>query len=133
MDERHGAPGTRVPWCERIRHSGIISEQRWCLTHEHKVFIVGSIIYDFLTESFLFDSEAIDHAFADVSDHALLNELQRYRDFCLQNLRELESEAVASPSILRVFSGRRPVSVRSLKQSALYIEQCTSRPSVSLY
>lgn len=84
---------------------------------------MGSIVFDFLTESFLFDENRIESAFAGQSDDEINAELRRYREFCLAHLGELEQEALRSKSALRVFAGVQRVSLRTLKQSAFYVEQ----------
>ncbi len=84
---------------------------------------MGSIIYDFLTESFLFDQSRYDDEFKGLSDRDLIDELQRYREFCITRLDEITGEAVESPTAMRVFAGLKEVGFQTLKQSALYIHQ----------
>ena len=84
---------------------------------------MGTRTYDFLTDSFLFDSELLDEEFASVSEDALINELRRYRDFCLSNEDALLAEVRANPSNLKVFSNLGRVSIEQLKRSALYVHQ----------
>jgi hypothetical protein len=84
---------------------------------------MGTRTYDFLTDSFLFDSELLDAEFAPMSEDALLEELRRYRQFCLSNGETLLSEVRANPSNLKVFSNLGRVSLDQLKRSALYIHQ----------
>jgi hypothetical protein len=84
---------------------------------------MGSRAYDFLTESFLFDEALLRDSFSSVSDSELASELRRYRDFVLDNRVALVSEVNQSQSNLNIFSGRDRVSLRFLKQCALYIHQ----------
>lgn len=56
------------------------------------VEIMGSLTYDFLTESFLFSDDLITEQFKTVSDSELEKELRRYREFCLSRETELFSE-----------------------------------------
>jgi len=84
---------------------------------------MGSLTFDFLTESFLFSEDLIAEQFASIPDHDLEQELQRYRAFCISNEKSLLSEVRSHPSNLRVFSGLDRVSLDQLKQSALYVEQ----------
>lgn len=84
---------------------------------------MGSIIYDFLTESFLFDQTRYDDCFKSISDRDIVHELQKYREFCVKRLDEITSEAVGVPTAMRVFAGLKEVGFQTLKQSALYIHQ----------
>jgi hypothetical protein len=94
---------------------------------------VGSILYDYLTESILFNSENVGNSFANLTDGVLLRELQGYRDFCIRNLPELETEATSAGSLLRVFSGRRGVKMpersavdrHGLAKSVRYLKDLT--------
>lgn len=84
---------------------------------------MGSKIFDFLGESFLFDDSLIDQQFGGPNDEEILAELRRYRSFCLSAIPELEAEIGASKSSLRLFSGIKRVSTDLLKQTAFYVEQ----------
>lgn len=84
---------------------------------------MGSKIYDFLADSFLFEDSLIGDEFRSVSDNDLSRELQRYREFCLSAASELEQEVLLNKSSLKLFSGIREVSISLLKQSAFYIQQ----------
>ena len=87
------------------------------------MYIMGSVLFDYLTESFLFDEAHLEDAFARIDEKQLADELKKYREFCLQHLAALRDEVVASPSMLRAFTGVARLPVRTLKQSALYVEQ----------
>jgi hypothetical protein len=84
---------------------------------------MGSKVYDFLSESFLFDEPLIGEQFSGITDAEILRELGRYREFCLSSEPELEREASGNTSNLKLFAGVRRVDPRLLKQSALYVEQ----------
>ena len=84
---------------------------------------MGSRVYDFLSESFLFDDSLLSEEFSDVTEAEILRELVRYREFCLSAAAELEQEASSNTSNLKLFSGIRRVGPRLLKQSAFYVEQ----------
>jgi hypothetical protein len=84
---------------------------------------MGSITFDFLTESFLFKNALIQDAFRLISDQEILKELSKYREFCLSNHYELEEDVLANQSSLKVVSGREMPDSLLLKQSAFYIEQ----------
>ena len=84
---------------------------------------MGTKLYDFLTESFIFDGSRYEESFSGFTDDAIVSELQRYREFCLSNLDALTVEALDAGPVLRVFTGRNEVGLQTLKQSAFYIQQ----------
>lgn len=84
---------------------------------------MGSKVFDFLTESFLFDDSLIRDRFDGVSEGEILKELERYREFCLSSFAELEQEVLSNTSNLKLFSGVRQVAPGLLKQTGFYVEQ----------
>jgi hypothetical protein len=84
---------------------------------------MGSILFDFLTESVLFESDHLEDKYVALPDRELTEALQGYRDFCLSHREELIAEAVGTRSGLRVFPGTHWVDPNLLKQSALYVER----------
>jgi hypothetical protein len=84
---------------------------------------MGSKIFDYLTESFLFDDSLLQDQFSSVPEDEILNELERYREYCLSVASELEQEALSNTSNLKLFSGIRHVAPSLLKQTAFYVEQ----------
>jgi hypothetical protein len=84
---------------------------------------MGSKVFDFLSDSFLFDDARIRDQFASTPEDEILKELRRYREFCLSAAAELEQEASSNPSSLKLFSGGKNLNPRLLKQSAFYVEQ----------
>ncbi len=84
---------------------------------------MGATIFGFLTESFLFDDTSVDECFRQVGEQELKNELRAYREYCLAHMQEIEEEAAASSSTLKMFSGMEHIGLNLLKQSAFYIEQ----------
>lgn len=84
---------------------------------------MGSRIYDFLTESFLFEGKLLDETFASIPEGDLVRELHRYRDFVLKIQADLVAEVCRSESSLKVFSGLDRVRLSELKQCALYVHQ----------
>lgn len=84
---------------------------------------MGSKVYDFLSESFLFNDSLIGEQFNSISETEILRELNHYREFCLASGAELELEASRKTSNLKLFSGIKHVDPRFLKQSAFYVEQ----------
>ena len=84
---------------------------------------MGSIVYDFLTESFLFQEEFLNDNFKSFTENEIKNELRSYREFILKNIEAIENEISSHKSELKVLSGVQKMSLENLKQSALYIEQ----------
>jgi hypothetical protein len=84
---------------------------------------MGSKVYDYLSESLLFDDSLILDQFRSIPEDEILKELRRYREFCLSAMGELEQEALSNTSNLKLFSGINLVSPALLKQSAFYVEQ----------
>lgn len=84
---------------------------------------MGSRTFDFLTESFLFKDALIQDKFRTISEQEILDELNKYREFCLSNQVELENEVMTNTSSLKVISDIEMPDLNSLKQSAFYIEQ----------
>ena len=84
---------------------------------------MGSILFDFLTESLLFNPVHVDEQFRTVAEEDLAKELANYREFCPAHLLELQGEASSPSSILRVYAGEHRTSIATLKRSAFYVEQ----------
>ena len=84
---------------------------------------MGSIVFDFLTESILFDERHIENAFASVQEPNLQKELERYREFIKNNLQAIQEEVTQSPSALRIFGAKDFLSVDNIMQTAWYMEQ----------
>ncbi len=76
---------------------------------------MGSKIYDYLTESMLFDDSLIRDEFKNVEEHELKTELRHYREFCLTNMPALEQEVLGNDSNLKLFSGVEGAKARSPK------------------
>ncbi len=84
---------------------------------------MGSKLYDFLTESFLFDDSLIEEQFASVPEAEIRNELSRYREHWLANATQIEKEVRSNDSALKLFSGLKRTDLTLLKQTALYVDQ----------
>jgi hypothetical protein len=84
---------------------------------------MGSKLYDYLNESLLFDDSLIQDQFRSIPERKLLDELGRYRQFCLSAVPEIEKEISSNTSNLKLFSGIKLVRPDLLKQSAFYVEQ----------
>ncbi|WP_251968926.1 hypothetical protein [Salinibacter ruber] len=90
-------------------------------------FEMGSPIYDFLTESFLFNEENIENRFSRFSNDVLRKELDSYREHALEN--------APAPSDLgtvdyRVASGTNLVPIDTLTQGAFYVEEVITNDPV---
>lgn len=84
---------------------------------------MGSQTFNFLTESFLFCDDLINDNFRTVSEHDILKELNKYREFCLSKKLEIEEEVIKNPSNLNMLSGVEMPDISLLKQSAFYVNQ----------
>ena len=84
---------------------------------------MGSKVYDFLTESFLFDESLIAEGFASVSEDEIREELRRYREYWLSNTSEIEKEVRVDDARVNLFSGLGRADLKLLKQTALYVGQ----------
>ncbi len=94
---------------------------------------MGSIVYDFLTESFLFKEEAIENNFHSFTENEIKKELKKYREHILKNIDSLENEIINHTSELKVLSSLRKIPHKFLKQSAFYIEQHILNDPLSQY
>ncbi|AUX35493.1 MULTISPECIES: hypothetical protein [Sorangium] len=83
---------------------------------------MGSVLYDFLSESMLFDDASIGDRFARYTDAELRRELNRYRQHCLEHLAELRNELPSSSHNTVVFSGQDRPSIEQLVRTGLYVE-----------
>lgn len=84
---------------------------------------MGSKIYDFLTESVLFDDSLIEEQFASIPEGEIRQELGRYREHWFANCAEIQQEVQTDQSALKLFSGFKATNPRLLKQTALYVHQ----------
>ncbi len=86
---------------------------------------MSRVLYDFLTESFLFREDYLAEDFASFSVEELEAELQRYREYVLASLNEIATEINARSSMLSIFFDtlvRPQPSMERLKQCALYFD-----------
>lgn len=83
---------------------------------------MGSIIYDFLTESLLFDKSLQEEGYKTVSESALRAELEKYRQHVLSNIDALVEE-MHGGSQLKLFGDHDYFSTSHLMQTALYLDQ----------
>lgn len=84
---------------------------------------MGSVIYDFLNESLLFDVSLQDESYASISEDKLKQELSEYRQHALHHIGDLEAEIRQKESQLKIFGDRNYFSDRHLMQTALYLDQ----------
>ncbi|MGZ3754340.1 MAG: hypothetical protein ACXVAY_00225 [Mucilaginibacter sp.] len=84
---------------------------------------MGSICYDFLAESILFDDKALSERYSSLNDEALNAVLEDYRDHILSNRKLIEDDIIRMKSSLKVFSTIDRIPESTLIQSALYIDQ----------
>jgi hypothetical protein len=83
---------------------------------------MGSILYDFLANSFLFDDSRIATSYSDVTDEQLQHETAEYLSFSRTHADELYKEITTNQSNLVVLSDG-PLSAVNLCQAALYVNQ----------
>jgi len=84
---------------------------------------MGSIIYDFLSESILFSEANQNDNYSSVSESDLLQELERYRVHAIENINDLGEEISSYKSQLKVFGSTGYFSIPHLMQTALYLDQ----------
>jgi len=84
---------------------------------------MGSIIYDFLNDSLLFQASLQEENYASIPETRLKKELKKYRQHALDNLKVLETEIIKLDSHLKLFGDRNYFSDQSLMQTALYLDQ----------
>lgn len=84
---------------------------------------MGSVTYDFLVDSILFNVREIDSLYSSLTESQLENLLQDYRQHCLANIVSLKNEITDKKSSLKVLSSIEEVPYKMLKQSALYFDQ----------
>lgn len=84
---------------------------------------MGSVIYDFLSESIFSHNESIKQGFRGESMKRLEKELADYRQFCIDRFSDIMVEITSNESVLKTFSSIDFVSKRFLTQTALYLEQ----------
>lgn len=84
---------------------------------------MGSVTYDFLTASFLFNDEAIENVYNGYSNREIEEEVNRYTEYVGENIDVLDAEIGAINSDLNVFSTINQQSINFLTQTALYLDQ----------
>jgi hypothetical protein len=84
---------------------------------------MGSVTYNFLADSILFDDNEINKLYSSLNDNQLENILIDYRSHCLANIDDLTKEVTENKSSLKVLSSIEKMPFKTLKQSALYFDQ----------
>jgi len=84
---------------------------------------MGSIIYEFLSDSFLFNKALQEEDYSSIPEDELKRELTNYREHALSNLAELGREIKGVKARLKLFGDRDYLSTRRLIQTALYLDQ----------
>jgi hypothetical protein len=82
---------------------------------------MGSRLYDFLSDSFLFRNDFLEDTNTS-SLNEIQKELERYREFCLQNERAFYTDAAGEDSSLTLYSAEE-INVPDLLQAALYVKK----------
>ena len=84
---------------------------------------MGSVIYDFLNDSFLFDETHQGKNYSSISESELRTELENYRDFALGNVSLVHEEIKCDSYQLKIFGAKEYFSVERLMQTAFYLDQ----------
>lgn len=84
---------------------------------------MGSILYDFLGESVLFDDARIAAGYRGLSDAEIAAELERYRQFCTTNLGRLQQEAGSATAGPRLVAAHELTPVSLLVRGSLYLDR----------
>jgi hypothetical protein len=84
---------------------------------------MGSITYNFLADSILFNDGEINNLYSSLTDNQLENILCEYRQHCLSNIDDLTKEVTENESSLKVLSSIEEMPYETLKQGALYFDQ----------
>lgn len=83
---------------------------------------MGTVAFDFLADSVLFNDERLANEFESETDEELQSEIGRYRDFVCSHADTLHGEVDDGNSSLVVLSDE-PFRVEPLAQAALYVNQ----------
>lgn len=94
---------------------------------------MGSVIYDFLNESFFFDENHVEDNFSRITDDDLRKELSRYRSHIEANYATIYEEATSSGSQLAIVAPDEFFSLAKLAQTALYMDRVVLRDPLLPY
>lgn len=87
---------------------------------------MSNILYDFLTESFLFKDELIENKYHNISEAELKKELALYRQYVLKNIEVLFHDINDGFNNTTVFSemySTKLININLLKQCSLYVHK----------
>lgn len=84
---------------------------------------MGSVIYDFLSESLLFDTSLQQSNYKSIPEKELQSELLKYKKFALSNINNVSEEISTTQSNLKIFGDQDYFSTQHLMQTALYLDQ----------
>jgi hypothetical protein len=83
---------------------------------------MGSVLYDFLNDSFLLDPMMVEDLYSSLPEIELRSELERYRNHCLAHWNDLLAEIGGAQPSLRLFAGASFRRLDALKQAAFYLD-----------
>jgi hypothetical protein len=84
---------------------------------------MGTLLFDYLLDSPLFEAGSAKEPFAGSSDADILLYLRDYRDFVLKNIDTLNQEAQGNDSSLRILAPQDEISIDLLRNLSLYVQQ----------
>lgn len=82
---------------------------------------MGSLLYDFLADSIFFRDDFVDSPIRGATGE-IQKELQRYREFCVKNERELYTDAGSENSSLSLYCAEE-IGLPDLVQASLYVQR----------
>ena len=83
---------------------------------------MGSILYDFLKDSFLLQPKMVEERYSSISDDELQSELENYRDHSITHISELLEEGSGAPESISLFASKSFQRIDSLMQAAFYLD-----------
>lgn len=83
---------------------------------------MGSLVFDFLNDSVLFDEGCAARQFAELGDKRVVTELVRYRDHVLSHLVAIGDESIADDGALAVLGNAHLADVAELTKAAFYFD-----------
>ena len=83
----------------------------------------GSLLYDFLADSFLFSEHRLADAFASMPSDEVKRELSRYREFCLEKADALIADIETAEDSSLMIYGTDSLELSQLTHAALYVKQ----------
>jgi hypothetical protein len=84
---------------------------------------VGSLLYDFLNESVLYQESSLSDNYRTLSEAELRAELEKYRTYVVSNIGELLEEIAESQGGIQLYSPNAINDIPSLTQFAFYLDR----------